>query len=455
MLTTNLWPKNTPRCFLFAAFTVIACLADKEAQGQSVFTETERALIVAYWNAPDRFRESLPPEALKTGPFQMRLTPDGSRWLLAYQKAVGAAQTPPTMDAAGTAPATQEWEQWVARKVAWDRWKAQKTADALNAALKPSDDDARNRAPEAPPVPGLIPAGLLEAAGSPPAFANVVTPKQYTLSIEDDVYRFTDNVPMRPRFAYYRFPQGTVAYGTPLKEMTDTELDPLFAAAGYNPSEQRIAKAVSRLEGGFDAVNTYDTGYVSVGFIQFITGEEGKRSLSEVLLQEKSDRPEDFNRDFHRFGLDVNAAGAIVVVDPETGAELAGREAVMKIIEEKRYAAVFQRAGKRSIAFRISQIKAAKSGYWPADEPLSVIVDGRTLTGKASNVIRSEAGMATLFDRKVNRGTIAPFSDVVTKVMTAHHLTSFAEAADYEREILTALKYRTDFLNDKTLTQPK
>ena len=220
-------------------------------------------------------------------------------------------------------------------------------------------------------------------------------------------------------------------------------------------SEQRIAKAVSRLEGGFDSVNTYDTGFVSIGFIQFITGSEGKGSLLEVLRQEKTDQPAQFASDFHQFGVDVDADGVLVVTDPLTGAELTGADAVQKTIADKRLTAVWQRAGKKSMAFRVAQIKVAKSHYWPADDPFTITVNGQTITGKVSDVIKSEAGFATLFDRKVNRGSIAPFADALTKVMIAHSLTSVADATPYEREIIQACKYRTDFLADRTLSQPK
>ncbi len=147
-------------------------------------------------------------------------------------------------------------------------------------------------------------------------------PLHYIVTFDDgDSYRYTDHVAMRPRYAYYRFPQGTVAYGPMLRDMSDRELGPLFAAAGLTPPEQRIARAVSRLEGGFETVNTYDTGFVSIGFIQFITAENGTGSLSDVLLRQKNDRPAEFEKDFRRFGIDVDAAArTLVVVDPSTGA---------------------------------------------------------------------------------------------------------------------------------------
>ena len=92
------------------------------------------------------------------------------------------------------------------------------------------------------------------------------------------------------------------------------------------------------------------------------------------------------------------------MVDPATGAELSGPDAVHKIVDDKRLIAIFQRAGRHSHAFKVAQVKIAKSHYWPAEDQFTVVLDGRTITGRVSDVIHTEAGMATLFDRKVNRG---------------------------------------------------
>jgi len=55
----------------------------------------------------------------------------------------------------------------------------------------------------------------------------------------------------------------------------------------------------------------------------------------------------------------------------------------------------------------------------------------------------------------VNRGSIAPFAEVLGRVMAAHGCKSVAEARRYEREIVAALKYRSDFLSDPTLSKPE
>ena len=243
--------------------------------------------------------------------------------------------------------------------------------------------------------------------------------------------------------------------GQMLKDMPAAELNGLFAEAGFNESEQRIARAVSILEGGFESVNTYDTGYVSVGFIQSACLEAGRGSLGETLLSEKRASPEAFARDFRKYGLDITDDGTIVVLDLQTGVELTGKPAAAKIIDDKRFAAVFQKAGRQSKEFRLAQIRIARDHYWPTNDALSIKLGDNSITCKVSDVIKSEAGIATLYDRKVNRGTLAPISDVIAKVMAAHNLTQISEVGPFEREIIVQMKYRTNFLNDTTLSQPK
>src|SRR4051794_18772331 len=57
------------------------------AQADSLFTDGERAGLISFWNAPGRLAVALPPEAAQGGPWQVRLTPEASRWFQAYQKA--------------------------------------------------------------------------------------------------------------------------------------------------------------------------------------------------------------------------------------------------------------------------------------------------------------------------------------------------------------------------------
>jgi hypothetical protein len=437
------------------ALCAAACVYAQTVPPPPLFTDAERTDIVAFWNAPGRLAVSAAPDANLNGPWQVRLTPDGSVWLLAYTRAVaGQAKIPPSQAPTAQTPEQDVWEAWVKSKIAADQWHAKQDALRANtAALGHPPANAEDAGP-APQDPGVIPPGLLAAAGNPPPLANIVAPTLATVTWPDgESFPYKDNVITRDRYGYYRFPQGTAAYGEPVSKMSDAELDPLFAK-DMTPSEARAAKEVSKFEGGFEAINTYDTGYVSVGFIQFITAKDGDGSLGEVLLDEKRQSWSSFALDFHRYGLDVTPEGVIVVVDPDTGAELTGADAVTTLIRSRRLLSVFQRAGRHSLAFRTAQVDVAKAHYWPAKDPVSVTVNGKTITGTVSDVVHSEAGLATLFDRKVNRGSIAPFADVLTQVMTEHNLTSLEQAAAYERDIIAPLKYREDFLKSPNLSQP-
>lgn len=420
-----------------------------------LFSAAERADAVRFWNGPGRYSVQARPEVARSGPWVVRLTPAASRWFMAYNRARGVGKAPPTEIPGANSAQTAEWEKWVLAKLGYDRQMAQFAVDAANAQGGiPSPQAVMTQT--APVPPGPIPPDLLAAAGNPPPFAAAVAPLHYTITFDaDHVISYTDHIGVNPRYAYYRFDQGVQSLGVRLSNMSDRELDALFAESGMTPFEQHVAKSVSKLEGGFDSVNTYDTGYLSVGFIQFATLGDGSGSLGEVLLREKQDRPAEFQEDFRAYGIDVNTAGAIVVVDPATGAELAGPEAVLKVIDEPRLVAVFQLAGIRSHAFRIAQIMVAKAHYYPADNPLKVAVNGHILTGKVGDVIKSEAGMATLFDRKVNTGSTSVLAGAVANVMEAHHLTRLEGTAPYERDIVQSIRYRTDFLADKNLRQPR
>lgn len=439
------------------------------AQPQPLFNEAERKALVSYWNAPGRYTVEVAPVAPgKPGPWVPRLTPEGSTWFLTYQRAVlGGKKIPPSQTAKG---GVAEWESWIEAKIAWDKFQAQRLADAANGNMgAPANTSASNSSapaqatpqPTPPPYPGPAPAGLLAAAGNPPAaFQSAVVPMQYTVRFDenDEPYVYRDNVRFdKDRFAYYRFSKGVVSYGKRVKDIPETELGILFKEAGFSPGERKCFAQVSALEGGFETTQTYDTGYVSVGFIQFVTMADGsgEQDICKALALEKKENPAAFQQDFRQFGIDIQTDRTLTVIDPASGAELSGKDAVQKIIEDKRLTAVWQRAGRRSAAYRVAQIKQAKASYWPEKDPVTIpLADGTKLTGTVGDVVQSEAGLATLLDRKINTGNIRPFVDIVARVMTENKLKTLAEAAKYEKPIVAELTYRRNFLEEASLEQP-
>jgi hypothetical protein len=435
-----------------ASFAILTGVyASPTRQFNPQFTPEERTQIVSFWSDPARFTVGQPSTATTRGVWQVRLTPEGSLWLWNLNKGKKSGATLAGQFDFSSIPAA--WDDWIIKKIHHDRWQALNDARTANGCQLPAPD---RETPEVePPVPGTAPADLEQTLGKPPRFAQAVQPKQFTINFEDATVQYEDNVRMSAHYAYYRSCDGVTSGGVPLRKFDPEHLGRILDLAGCDASRSKVLKSVSQLEGGFDSVNTYDTGFVSVGFIQFASLKEGSGSLGSVLLLYKTTDPSGFGNDFHRYGIDVQTDGSLDAVDPTTGVETSGPDANAKIIQDKRLIAIFQRAGQKSDSFCAAQVKAALNQYYPCDDKVSFTTpDGAVFNGKVSDVIHSEAGMATLFDRKVNTGNIAALVRLCSQVAAAHHCQNFADLSKYEMEIVSGLKYRTDFTQDTNLSQP-
>ncbi|HCE00870.1 MAG TPA: hypothetical protein DER07_07480 [Armatimonadetes bacterium] len=418
------------------------------------FTDAERQAVVAFWNAPGRIEYDLPPQAATSGPWRVNLTVEGSKWLWAYNRMIAPGKLPPSQDPKAQNDRQAAWEAWIQAKVDYDRYLAAIDAERNN--LSETGKTFGLVPDPAPAQPGPQPQELTDRLGPAPRFAEAVRPVQATVRFDDGtVLKLANHTPMRARYAYYRFPQGVMSGGTSVRTMPGSELDALFRRAGIPPKVQRVMQAVSLLEGGFDSINTYDTGYVSVGFIQFACLSSGAGSLGSMLLRYKTDSPEDFQKDFRAFGIDVLPDGRLAVVHPADGTEKRGLEAAMAIIEHPGLIAVFQRAGQRSDPYRIAQVRTAMAMFYPEDDVLSVPIGDRVETVRVGDIVRTEAGLATLMDRKVNTGKLDPLPQVLAQLAEEYGLESLREAADLEREIVAAMRYRRDYLASADLGQPE
>lgn len=423
--------------------------------GIPLFTPEEITTISNYWNTKERYAVGPSDTAQKEGEWVVRLTPEASTWHWRYQRAVSKTEKLPPTQREIVAPdqRTKAWEKWVAAKVAYDRANAMQEAQLLNATPQ---QRATLPAIVIPAHPGDAPPGLKEEIGDPPPFAAVVRPQKHTVRFDDGFQvGYHDNVKVgNPRYAYVRFAEGVNSGGVAIRNWDKNSLNTLFARAGMTPFEQKVARAVSQLEGGFDSINTYDTGYVSIGFIQFASLSNGGGSLGELLRHYKTSNPAGFYSDFHRFGIEVTNDGILAVIDTDSKKEVYGPQANERIIADKRLTAVFQRAGKTSDGFRIAQIQAAKKRFYPANYTIRFKLNEKEITGKVSDIIKSEAGMATLFDRSVNTGNIRLLNSVLPKFMQEKKLTSLEQLLPYESEIIKRMKWRHDFLQDTSLSQP-
>lgn len=442
----------TGKGFLSAGLCALATFGSAQ-----LFTDRERADIVKYWSMTGRYEARVPDSASKYGRYQVRLTTAGSVWLREYNKRRGLNKVAPTATAAPQNEQQRTWQQWIDAKIEHDRCVAMQIADKKNSdefGVQTRFDD-KTLPKQVCEDPGDAPSDLVAFAGQPPKFADVAAPTQHVITFDDGTkFSYLDNTKMRKNYAYYRFEDGVASEGVAVKSMSETSLDRLFDKAEVSPAEARVMKAVSILEGGFDAVNTYDTGFVSVGFIQFACLKDGGNSLGEFLQNYKQWDNADFDRDLRRFGIEVTDDAKVACVDLKTGEELHGEKAAINIIEDKRLIAVFQRAGQVSDAYNAAQIRSAKNQFFPADDIVKITVDGQPMSGRIGDIIHSEAGMATLMDRKVNTGKVDPLASVLQRIGSEKNVSSFDDLALYELEIVQALRYRKDYLADSGLSQP-
>ena len=433
---------------LFVLVIVAAAATWKTMPAQTAFSPAEAAALQSFWSKPGRYQTAEAFGPSTNGPWQARLTPEGSTWLWAYGRAArGTTAKLPTGAVPPTAnPRMKDWDAWIEARYATDEFRANvvaATKNGLNVLTAP------------PPEPGPVPDDLLDLAGEPPVFVAAVKPMVHSIDFGDVRLSFKDNTAVRRKYAYYRFAEGVMDGGSPMKGKTVEELKPLFRKAGVTDSELRVMSAVSLLEGGFDSLNTYDTGYVSVGFIQFASLAKGSGSLGQVLLAHKQADTRSFQADFRRFGIDVEPDGTLVALDIETGNTLSGPAANSQIIKDKRLAAVFARAGKLSEPFKIAQIRVAKDRYYPADDEVTFNMAGAPCKVKVKDVFKTEAGLATLMDRKVNTGEFGDLGNVLTGFSEAYGLTKPEELALLEYQIVRAMRFRKDYMEAADLTKPR
>lgn len=436
----------TLKLLLLAALGIMVPLCS--STGQQGFSPAEIRAVQNFWSAPNRYTSRDAFERSVNGPWQPRLTVEGSTWLWSYGRAargttakLPAGATPPTAN-----PRMKDWDAWIDLRYSMDEYLASVECAGKNGFLATTTP---------PPDPGPAPDDLVALAGTPPVFVSAAKPALHSIRFDDLVLSFKDNTAVRRKYAYYRFADGVMDGGQPMKGKTIDDLRPLFTKAGVSDSELRVMAAVSLLEGGFDSLNTYDTGYVSVGFIQFASLGKGAGSLGQVLLTMKAANPQAFERDFKRYGLDVDASGTLMALDIESGLTCTGAEANSLIIKDKRLAAVFARAGKVCEPFKIAQIQTAKARYYPADDDVTVTIAGVPRILKVRDIVKTEAGMATLMDRKVNTGEFGNFVEVLNSFCDAYGFTDPTDLALVEYQVVRAMKFRKDYMLAAELSKPR
>jgi len=198
---------------------------------------------------------------------------------------------------------------------------------------------------------------------------------------------------------------------------------------GLSPEAVLALRYISRHEGGFDAINTWDRARFSWGFIQFAGGY----GLRPALAHFKSTSPELFRQYLGKFGVDVlpDAAGAPepVCIDPASGKLLRGDAAEQAFGDDPLLIALFIRAG-RVTEVKQKQVEAAIRDY--AAPALQAGFRGV----KLSQVLRSPQGLAMLIDRKVHEGNVGRLEAALEHSMIVNHIQNPVDGGRLEAEVL-------------------
>jgi murein DD-endopeptidase MepM/ murein hydrolase activator NlpD len=206
-----------------------------------------------------------------------------------------------------------------------------------------------------------------------------------------------DNINMS-RFMVY--PVG-ILYGGMSQIVVDL---PMIEAVGLTQKQALALQYVSTHEGKFDAINSYDRGIFSYGFIQFVGAAAHGASLNNVMASMKQQAPSLFARVFQSVGID-SESGRTTVLD-ERGNRLRGDDAWLYIQRTVSVYGAFVQAGYEPMLVR-EQLRMANTLYvQPAlNFRLNVNIGGIQITiPRLQDILSSEAILTAVIAIGINQG---------------------------------------------------
>lgn len=172
----------------------------------------------------------------------------------------------------------------------------------------------------------------------------------------------------------------------------------LLSELALRPTEVRVMAATAKNEGNLDAVNTWDSQFLSFGMFQWTLGSPDRPGeLPALLAGIKRHYPDDFTHYFGRFGLDLVDTDAVtgwLSLDGQTLTTRAQKERLRDDIWAYRFA--LAGADAQVQAAQIAHAVARIRQFYPKP---SAKLDGLAL----ADLITSEYGVALLLDNHVNR----------------------------------------------------
>lgn len=255
------------------------------------------------------------------------------------------------------------------------------------------------------------------------------------------------------RSNYSVYPYGISYSGTVVHDIPAS----YYESVGLSRQLAEALEFVSKNEGKFDAINSYDKAAFSFGFIQF-AGETGGGTFPNMMALIKDRNPSLFEEAFGRFGIDVEYTykndkyepASMVVFTPD-GKRYVGTDAEKYIRADKVLHGVFVRAGQNIEVAKLQVLAAVQEYVKPAlRAKISLNANGVDVNREpVTDFINSAGGITVLIDLAVNQGltgALRIFAPAMEQVARQTGITSLAalKNIDEKRVIQTIIANATD-----------
>jgi hypothetical protein len=186
----------------------------------------------------------------------------------------------------------------------------------------------------------------------------------------------------------------------------------LLQQVQMSPSEIKVMLVTSANEGSLDAINTWDSQYLSFGIFQWTLGSAGQQGeLPALLTNLKKRYPSEFQYYFGQFGVDASSLDGNTGWMSLNGVRLV-TEADKSLMRQPLWALRFAIAGMDALVQSIQVLHAISRldrFYFTPTQTLQ----GFTL----SQILNSEFAVALLLDHHVNRPShvIPCVADAITR----------------------------------------
>jgi len=255
------------------------------------------------------------------------------------------------------------------------------------------------------------------------------------------------------RSNYSVYPYGVSYSGTVIHDIPAA----YYESVGLSRQLAEALEFVSKNEGKFDAINSYDKAAFSFGFIQF-AGQTGGGTFPHMMALIKDRNPSLFEEAFGRFGIDVEYTyrndkydpAKMVVFTPD-GKRYEGTDAEKYIRADKVLHGVFVRAGQNIEVAKLQVLAAVQEYVKPAlRAKISLNANGLVVNREPiTDFINSAGGITVLIDLAVNQGltgALRIFAPAMEQVMKQTGIRSLAalKNIDEKRVIQTIVANATD-----------